>query len=191
MASDELTKEVPHLYLDTQVFVDLLLNRAEDSLELADNIRAREWLVTTSTFTFMEILDAIQEEEFVFHERERSVPFRNIYRTIGDRLQSDEVLSRTHISTVRQVKLLFPMLFYQILTVTGWEEAADLSGKTDVDAADCIHLATAKINNCDLFVTKDTAIIRKMNRQLSGYIQLAQPRDVDARLKEMNFSWDG
>ena len=55
---------VPHLYLDSNVILDVLRDRRPASLQLMERTKRDEWFVSTSPFAIMEVFDAEQDDRF-------------------------------------------------------------------------------------------------------------------------------
>ena len=160
----------------------------EDSATLLVDSQRLGWRLVTSTFTEMEIIAVVQEEQYVEIRRLEGLPFRNIYREILGRVTDVERLRMLHGATSRRLQRRFPSIEYLWLGEDGWVEASRLCGETDIDPGDCIQVATAKLNNSDLFVTRDANLRARIQRQLPGYIEVAEPREVIERLTQQGFT---
>ena len=176
--------DLPSLFLDTNIILDVLWARetGDDSAELVEKTRNRGWQAVTSTFAIMEVTSQEQEERYVEDQGREDIPFRNIYRQLGSRVTDSTRLRRIHIRTERLLKLRLPFLEYLLIGENGWAEALRLCGETDIDPSDCVNLAVAKFNGAFVFVTKDSALIRRIESQLPGYIEAARPDQVDDTL---------
>ena len=176
--------DVPGLFLDTNIILDVLWARetGDDSAEMVENMRNRGWRAVTSSFAIMEVTSQEQEERYVEDQRREGIPFRNIYRHLGSRVTDSSRLRNIHIRTQRLLNLRLPFLEYLWLNDDGWTEALRLCGETDIDPSDCVNLAVAKFNGALVFVTKDGALIRRIESQLPGYIEAARPDQVDDML---------
>ena len=183
------TPVVPHLYLDTNVIMDTLFDRprGDDSIELVESIRNRGWRCSTSVFAVMELLNDRQEERFVDDRRRAGEQFRSIYRQVSGRTMDKAVLNQIYDQVVRRLDVRYPFIDYPYLTDQGWEEAVRISGTTDIDAADAIHVVTAKEQGCDLFVTKDGPLTGRIRNQLPAYVEVSSPKNVDSAVTEMGF----
>lgn len=57
---------VPHLYLDTNVILDILHpKRHASSVDLLQKIREKKWRCSTSSYSLLEMYDAEQLEKYV------------------------------------------------------------------------------------------------------------------------------
>ena len=188
MTTFSTESNVPILFLDTNIILDVLWARetGDDSAELVENIRNRGWQAVTSTFAIMEVTSQEQEERYVEDQRREGVPFRNIYRQLGNRVTDSARLRNVHLRTERLLRLRLPFLEYLWIEENGWPEALRLCGETDIDPSDCINLAVAKLNGAFVFVTKDGALIRRIEVQLPGYIEATRPDRVDDIFKNFN-----
>ncbi len=180
--------DVPSLFLDTNIILDVLWARetGDDSAELVESIRNRGWRAVTSSFAIMEVTSQEQEERYVEDQRREGIPFRNIYRQLGNRVTDSGRLRNIHLRTQRLLRLRLPFLEYLWIGDEGWGEAMRLCGETDIDPSDCINLAVAKFNGAFVFVTKDGALLRRIGSQLPGYIEAARPNQVDDTIGSFN-----
>ena len=176
--------DVPSLFLDTNIILDVLWARetGDDSAELVEKVRNVGWRAMTSSFAVMEVTSQEQEERYVEDQRREGIPFRNIYRQLGSRVTDASRLRNIHIRTQRLLNLRLLFLEYLWLNDDGWTEALRLCGETDIDPSDCINLAVAKFNGALVFITKDSALLRRIESQLPGYIEAARPDHVDDTL---------
>ena len=189
-SEDPSTAIVPHLYLDTNVIIDTLFDRprGDDSIELVESIRNRGWRCSTSVFAVMELLKDRQEERFVDDRRRAGEQFRSIYRDISGRSMDKPVLDEIYGQVMRRLDIRYPFIDYPYLTDQGWEEAVRICGTTDIDAADAVHVVTAKEQGCDLFVTKDGPLTGRIRNQLRAYIEVSSPQNVDGAVRQMGFT---
>lgn len=58
-----LKEAIPHLYLDSNVIIDIIQGQRHDSIYLFKTILKKKWLCSTSIFSVMEVLDVMQENE--------------------------------------------------------------------------------------------------------------------------------
>lgn len=183
------TAVVPHLYLDTNVIMDTLFDRprGDDSIELVESVRNRGWRCSTSVLAVMELLDDRQEERFVDDRRRAGEQFRSIYRQMSGRTIDRDVLNQIYDQVMRRLEIRYPFIAYPYLTDHGWEEAVRIAGTTDIDAADAIHVVTAKEQGCDLFVTKDGPLTGRIRNQLPAYIEVSLPQNVDGVVADLGF----
>lgn len=176
---------VPHLYLDTNMLLDVisLRRREPSSEELLEKIRTRRWVCSTAHFTLMEAIEAIQEERFIHDKLGNGWTLSEIARRRGERRLPIETLTTLYRRMRDRLRITYPFIRYYYLTGEGWDEAVELCARTNIDPTDCIHLASAKEAGCDLLVTRDEGF-----RELaSEHIPTALPEQVDDNLRNMAF----
>ena len=98
------------------------------------------------------------------------------------------VLDEIYDQVMRRLEIRYPFIGYPYLTDQGWEEAVRICGTTDIDAADAVHVVTAKEQGCDLFVTKDGPLTGRIRNQLRAYIEVSSPQNVDTAVTQMGFT---
>lgn len=153
----------PLLYLDTNIFLDLIRNRngipADDSRNLFREIARDKYNALTSSFTLLEIME--DEQERIYAEREIVIckkSFDEVRRHIDRRDLTPVELEG--IQKILESKVFKPFMDKEkielrYLTDEGWIRAFELLSKLNISASDCIHLAVADIAGCDIFVTND------------------------------------
>lgn len=181
---------VPHLYLGTNILLDVFHDRRDASVEVVENARNRKWFCSTSHFTLMEMADAEQEERFVDDVRREGGRLRDAYRGLRYKRLSDEVLKRMFSQMIRKFGVRYPFIQFYGLRDEGLDEAIRLCGTTNIDAPDCIHLATAKEVGCDLLVTTDDPFWQLVREIQPEYIRIGKPQEVDKELRVMGFKWN-
>lgn len=176
---------VPHLYLGTNVLLDVIETRRRKpaSEELLENIRNRRWLCSTAHFTLMEAIEALQEEKFIEQKRLEGWTLTEIARRREERKLEPKILAELYEEMRRRLRIVYPFIRYYYLPSAGWDEAVELSGKTNIDPSDCIHLATAKELRCDLLVSRDSTF----RNLASEYIETASPEEVDKKVRAKGF----
>lgn len=150
------------LYLDTNIFLDLIRNRNDDSVELFRKIRRGVYNTVTSFFTLLEIIE--DEQKRVFAEREimvRKRSFDEVRTGIYERdLREPELES---IKIILEKGIYKPFVDTQKIKVVylddaGWDRAYELQSELNISASDSIHLSIADILDCDIFVTNDSQL---------------------------------
>ena len=66
--SDAPSSKAPNIYIDSPILIDVLKNRRTASLELLEQARLKDWLISTSQFAVMELLDVEQDDRFFILE---------------------------------------------------------------------------------------------------------------------------
>ena len=150
------------LYLDTNIFLDLIRKRNDDSVELFRKIKKGDYRTVTSFFTLLEITE--DEQKRVFAEREivmRKKSFDEVRTRIYERDLGKAELESIEIHLKKEVYKPFvdtEKIGIRYLDDEGWDRALELLGKLNISASDSIHLAIADLLNCDVFVTNDSQL---------------------------------
>lgn len=162
----------PHLYLDTMILLDVILDRPQGvhSKALLERLRRFRGRCTTSPLAFMETLDALQ------NQHPQRLDRRQLYSIYDGLIDQWEAEYR----------------FIRIVRPSGadfWDIAENICGMTNLRAKDAIHVATAWGDLCDVLVTRDEEVIRVVLEEVpSRYrIPTALPERVDAALVEAGF----
>ena len=80
-----MPRRKPHIYLDTNVILDVIEDRWDPSRDLIAEIVQRNWLCSTSRFTVLEMLDARQEDAFMRKLLAEGFTLSQIVRRLGSR----------------------------------------------------------------------------------------------------------
>ncbi|MCW3985075.1 MAG: type II toxin-antitoxin system VapC family toxin [Candidatus Bathyarchaeota archaeon] len=150
------------LYLDTNIFLDLIRKRNDDSVELFRKIKKGGYRTVTSFFTLLEITG--DEQKRVFAEREivmRKKSFDEVRTRISERDLGKAELESIELHLRKEVYKPFvdtEKIEIRYLDDEGWDRALELLGKLNISASDSIHLAIADIRTCDIFVTNDSQL---------------------------------
>lgn len=164
-------RQVPRLYLDTNVILDLLRpQRRAESGQLIRVTQGRGWALVTSSFALMESLDIEQENEWILKRVREGEGVDRLLRSRRERhLGADDLLKvQRRLSRFIRQHRVFDWVH---LDEDGWATAIGLALQTNLTATDCIHVATAHITRCDVLVTSD----EPLRRMAEDYIAIALP----------------
>lgn len=179
---------LPRLYLDTNVILDTLRpERRQASLEVVRESYARRCESVSSYFAVMEALDTEQENAWAGQKIRSKHDFDWIVRRRRRRNLRPGTRTRIVNRFIRRfVDELENAVSWIGLEAPVWEEAVRLAAKTDVTATDCIHIATAVAQECDVLVTGDEGLIGLAQE----HIPAAEPEQVLKTLKEIEHTHD-
>lgn len=181
----------PTFYLDTNVIRDVTNDRQKESIILVRRIRDNKWKCYTSIFTFMEMVDAEQEELFVSEKRNDGMEYSTICRQRNQIKLSNEAL--------REVEVRFKWIFTEYpfikpisLSDKGWDLALHIASNSTIFAPDIIHLAAAWESDAHILVTSDTHFIKHGNailksEGLEDKLAICSPTDVSKTLTRLGF----
>lgn len=157
-------------YLDTNIFLDYIRKRDEDTITFINRATEFNLDLVTSYFTYLELLDKEAEDYFAHKELKNKKTFDEIRRNIYDRnLKKSElkvVLEETteKISTSKSKNIELFSLYY--LNDEGWNLAMDLMSEINIHAGDAVHLATAIQSDCDVLLTKDSYLLNNAKQKI-------------------------
>ncbi len=169
----------PHLYLDTNVVLDAVMNRpkGQASREVIDRIARHSWLCSTSRFAFVEMLDEVQRQRK--RQTHKSLDYPQLNR-IYDRLEAELMENYAFIEFEYPSRKEF------------WATAEIICGVTNLRAPDSLHLATAWGGLCDVIVTNDRRWVRVAAEEVPIRFQIPTilPQDIDNTLRDLGFTID-
>jgi len=184
--SDELV--VPHLYLDTNIILDVLRDRRRQgelvSLKLLEHAKREKWFISTSPFTLMEILDVEQDDMFFQIKVSEGYTVADVLRIRRQRDLSKQQLDRISRRMDDKLRIAYAYIDYWELDPKGFDHAVELARTTNISAPDCLHLATALEAGCDLFVTTDEFLAKEAKE----YLHTSLPENVETELRNLGFN---
>lgn len=170
---------VPHFYLDTNVLVDIVQDRQPSSVELLEALQEVGWRCSTSYFALMEALDVEQERHYITTRIKQGKSIDTVWSNRYQRDLDPRALGRIRARVYRATTNRFGFVKPLYLEEAGWELAIDLAARSNILAADCVHLATAMITGCDVLVTRDS----NFRREASRYLVVALPDEAVAQIR--------
>jgi len=155
----------PRIYLDTNVILDVIERRRNESLFLLEKIKNESWYCCTSAYTVCELIDKEQE-------------FLHVGNLMLKRYTLDEILRRRKPKQLSQeqrddaidkVRDFFKQYKIEQFTLEekGWETTYTVLRDLDVSASDAIQLATAEEANCSIFVSNDEELGKEAQKILT------------------------
>ena len=103
----------------------------------------------------MELCDAKKDDLFFQEAINKKFEFKRIIRE-----RNNPNLEDHHFKKISEYldNLLesYPFLEKLSLSEDGWQVASDISSSSNIWSPDCVHLATALSNECDLLITSDS-----------------------------------
>lgn len=183
---DELV--VPHLYLDSNVILDVLRDRRRQgelvSLKLLERAKREKWFISTSPFALMEILDVEQDDMFFQIKVSEGYTVADVLRIRRQRDLSEQQLNRISQRIHDKLGIAYAYIDYWELDSRGFDHAVELARTTNITATDCLHLATALEARCDLLVTTDEFFAK----EAKNYLPTSLPEDVEEELRNLGFA---
>jgi len=148
------------IYLDTNFIRDIMEKRNTKAIHLIETIRAlknnKRCSCYTSAFLLMELCDAKKDDLFFQEAINKKLEFKTIIRQ-----RNNPNLEDHHFKKISEYldNLLesYPFLEKLSLSEGGWQVATAISSSSNIWSPDCVHLATALSNECDLLITSDNS----------------------------------
>ncbi len=179
----EVWTTVPHLYIDTNIFAEVIEGQHRPSIQLLELVKEKDWRCSTSIFTLMELADVRQDNKYVYNKLSLGTHIKKAFRSLDQR---DLPLTDLH-QIQEKIDSMFadtyPFVEIYSLEDIGWDKALDLKAKTNISAPDAIHLATAIEAGCDILVSLDNFLIK----QATPFIKACLPEHVKTTLPQLGF----
>lgn len=179
---------VPHLYLDSNVILDVLRDRRRHgqlvSLELLERAKRDKWFVSTSPFAIMEVLDIEQDDLFFQIKVSEGNTVADVLRIRRQRDLSKQLLDKISKRIEEKLRIAYSYIQYWELKVEGFDRAVELARGSNISAPDCIHLATALEVGCDILVTSDEFFMKEAKQ----YLPTSLPEGVEDELQNLGFA---
>lgn len=174
---------IPIIYLDTNVLLDIIDKRCNDSLDLYRYIWDHQWQCVTSIFAKVEILEVKQIQKFNIEKRQFNWSSNRMKKELYKRDLSPNVLSNISRNiTARMKSRCKGIKKYSCLIEDGWIKAEEIKRKTNLTDKDSIHLAEALAIACDIFLTRDDFLLSVAKR----YIWAETPNSLSGILKSVD-----
>lgn len=178
---------VPHLYLDTNIILDVLRDRRRHgeliSLKLLEQAKRNKWYVSASTFATMEILDVEQDDLFFQLRVSEGDTVADVLRIRRQRNLTTAQLDRISKKLQDKLSISYDYIDQWHLDEKGFNHALELARTTNITATDCIHLATALELGCDVLVTADEFFLKEARK----HITTSLPETVEQELRNLGF----
>jgi len=161
-----LAAESVHLYLDKEVILGAIEDRAPASVHLMEEIKNRGWRGSTSILTVTRLLDSEQKNRFIQHRMDEGMTIDEAYERTGLGLREDHgrrgselALGRPELleiyDEITQGLKKYPFVHFVCPLPELWDDAEEYVATTNVGTVDSIHLATAVGLGCHVLVTTD------------------------------------
>lgn len=186
----------PVIYLDTNVILDHIRQRNNDSVMLIESIKKRKIKTWTSYYTLFEITEKQKEDTWVWKRVKNKESLDDILRTrYPMKLNKDEM--RTVYDQI-QSKFWKDFMDKEIILVNlptddDWDKILDLITWYNISIGDAFHVQAAIQTMCDIFVTRDSQLANEIKNleDEEGEIQtkliVCEPNNIEDVLKKNGF----
>jgi len=162
----EKKKRKPKLLIDTCIALDCIFNRREKSKEVLDIALKHKWEINMSIFGGMELLDTIQEREYV---NKKFLIEKWSLKDIFNSRREQDLGSKDFAKINQQIDDFlnkYKVILRPIKEDAHWKLSFRLAKNSNINATDILHLITAWAANCDLLLTNDKPFIREAKKSL-------------------------
>ncbi len=172
-------------YLDTNIILDYLRKRNEETLNFINLAKEKRITVVTSHFAIFEVLDLEAQDKFIFKELKNKKAFDEIRRNLRNRNLTKKELENIYKKIRKNLFYIDIPLKLHYLSVNGWDYSLKFLMKTiNLESKDVLHLASAIEARCDVLITKDE-IFKQNAKEL---IPAMTPKEFLKNLKELNIN---
>jgi predicted nucleic acid-binding protein len=177
----------PYPYIDTNVILDFVRKRDDDSVQLIQTLRRKKMLFCTSGFTLLELIYAGQQDAWI---RKRLNVFKDSFEDILRR-RSNQDLSKVELAEVAEQvysRFLKPFVDEEKLvrivypSSGGWNQVIKLLYENNITIGDAFAVSAAQDDGCDTFITKDEALKRIVGSVTKMVV--GAPIDINKKMKE-------
>ena len=186
---------IPSIFIDTCIARDVteLRKHRAASIDLLNRAKREGWVCKMSVFGLAELVDIEQERLFVnklyFLEK------KTLDETISSRRSRnlDKGELEECFNYIKQFQENYSFIQTVGLAGQGWNLALNIACRSNLRAADVIHLASAWQEDCNLLVTDDDFFIKEAKRYIKqegiwSDFRICKPEDCDSELFEMGFT---
>lgn len=184
----------PVIYLDTNVILDHVRQRNNDSVVLIESIKKRKIKTWTSYYTLFEITEKQKEDTWVWKRIKNKESLDDILRTrYPMKLNKDEM--RTMYDHI-QSKFWEDYIDKNVILVNlprdeDWDNILDLITWYNISVGDAFHVQAAIQTSCDIFVTRDSQLANEIKNLEKEFIQykmiVTEPNNIEKALKTNGF----
>ncbi len=173
-----------YFYLDTNVILDYIEQRRNDSIYFFEKIvRTEGWSCCTSYFTILELIDQEQQLRHLGNLLTKRRPLDEIIRMKQKKLNQDE-----RSEAIAKVDTFFEKYMDNLdifsLNDDSWDFTIKIMDQLDISAPDALHLTVAIEANVDIFVSNDSDFIKVAKSKIPS----STVQNIDDIVKEVKKS---
>lgn len=179
------------IYVDTCVLQGAISRRNEEDTIFMNKAREKSWKVFTSIHTLMELLDTTKDRSFLM----KSVINKWVDVSTFLQERKTKTLSGSDLNEIaKELNNFFTnhgFVEFMDIDTEVWKDVKDIAEKANLHSSDVLHLALARMWECDILVTHDTFFIKEGNRLLKeaneyDVLRICNVNKVEETLKEIN-----
>lgn len=183
----------PVIYLDTNVILDHIRQRNNDSVVLIESIKKRKIKTWTSYYTLFEITEKQKEDSWVWKGVKNKESLDDILRTrypmklnkYEMRTVYDEIQSKFWKDYIEK-----DVILVNLPRDDDWDNILDLITWHNISIGDAFHVQAALQTSCDIFVTRDSKLaneIKCLESDIQVKLIVTEPKDIEKTLKLNGF----
>jgi predicted nucleic acid-binding protein len=184
-----IRRKKPRPYLDSNIILDYIRNRKNDSVLLLETIKRRKLRTWTSFYTLLEVIDKEQENKWIWKRAQQGETFDDILRTRYPRNLSRDELRSVYDDVVKKFMADFvdtDILYLNVPYDEDWDDILQMMVKSNISIGDSIQLDAAIKSGSNVFITRDSGLIKIISEMppLSRNNMIASlPQDLEKSLK--------
>jgi predicted nucleic acid-binding protein len=154
------------VYIDTNILQGAISGRNTQDIIFLDKAKEEKWMVNTSIYTLIELLDIAKDRKFLM----KSVIDKWVDVSTFLQGRKAKNLSKDDLQDLAKVVdnyfLRNKMIEFINIKETDWELVKKIGESSNLHSSDVLHLVTAWVGNCHVLVTHDKEFIKEGNRIL-------------------------
>lgn len=187
-SKDEVLKH--RIYVDTNVLQAANIRKSTPDVVFIENAKKQDWKLFTSIYTFMELLDAEKDREFLMKciiDKGLDVSTFLAKRKSKNLTKEDLTDLATKVNN-----FFFTNRFIEVINIkdSDWSLVKKIGETSNLHSSDILHLVTAWAGNCQLLVTNDEDFIIEGNKILQqenvyDHLRVCNITNFEETLKEV------
>jgi predicted nucleic acid-binding protein len=178
------------IYIDTCILQGAISRRNEKDTIFMNKIKEKRWKAFTSIHTLLELLDMAKDRSFLM----KSVINRWVDVNTFLRERRTKQLSSDDMDEISDELNNFfkshDFIGFMSIDNEVWNDVKDIAEKSNLHSSDALHLALARMWDCQILVTHDQFFIKEGNKLLkeagiSGNIQICDVDKVEETLDKI------
>lgn len=177
-------------YIDTNVILDYIRGRNEDSRRLMQAVKDQALKFYTSFFTYLELIDTEQESKWILRRWQEGETLDDILRHRYPReLNADELVAALNLLKEKFFKPFVDtdIALLMLPDADTWDEVPKLMRKSNFSIGDAFHVDAAVSNESDIFITRDSYLVKMIED--AGLLPASRPvpHELDKKLAAHGF----
>ncbi|MCL5786082.1 MAG: PIN domain-containing protein [Candidatus Thermoplasmatota archaeon] len=178
-------RKKPIPYFDSNVILDYIRKRRNDSVLLLETIKRRKLRSWSSFYMLLELTDKEQENKWIWKRAQKGETLDDILRTRYPRNLTKDELRAVYDEIIEKFMTDFivsDIIYVNIPSNEDWDEILQLMVESNISIADSIHVIAAINSGCNVFITRDsqlTQIIHGLESKWKIKLPVSDPQNLD------------